>query len=125
MPVRAVSRFFAGMRMLGRGLGMWVTSPKLMLLGAIPALLVGVALVIGLGVLTFNLDTVATWLTPFAEEWSEPFRVTTRVLVGIVTLVATAYFGLRTFTTITLAVGDPFYERIWRAVEVREGDVPR
>jgi len=121
MPLRAVSRFFAGMRMLGRGLGLWATSPKLMLLGAIPALVVGAVLLGGFVVLAVNIGGVVAWLTPFADEWSEPLQLTLRVLAGLVTLVATAYFSLRMFTTLTLAVGGPFYERIWRAVELRDG----
>ncbi len=97
-----------------------------MLLGAIPALVVGAAWVAGLVVLAVNLNTVTVWFTPFADGWHEPFRVGTRILIGVVTVVAAVYLGLRTFTTLTLAVGGPFYERIWRAVEQRDGgEVPQ
>lgn len=117
----AVRRFFSGVRLVGGGLKLWVTSPKLMLLGSIPALIVSIALTAGLGIMLFNLDAIATWMTPFAESWATPWQVATRVAAGLVAFTAAAYFGLRTFTTLTLAVGGPFYEHIWRTVEGREG----
>ena len=117
----AVKRFFAGPGYLARGLRMWVTSPRLMLLGAIPALMVGAVFVTGAVLFVMNVDTIAAWLTPFADGWDEPFRIATRIAAGLAASVIVIYAGLFTFTALTLAVGDPFYERIWREVERRDG----
>jgi CysZ protein len=92
-----------------------------MLLGAIPALIVGAVFVTAAVLFVMNIDTIAGWLTPFAEDWDEPFRTATRVAAGLAASVIVVYAGLFTFTAITLAVGDPFYERIWREVERRDG----
>ena len=116
-----VKRFFAGPRYLAKGLGLWVTSPRLMLLGAIPALIVGAVFLAGAVLFVMNIDTIASWLTPFAEGWDDPFRIATRVAAGLAASVIVVYAGLFTFTALTLAVGDPFYERIWREVERRGG----
>ncbi|HEU4807848.1 MAG TPA: EI24 domain-containing protein [Homoserinimonas sp.] len=116
-----VKRFFAGPRYLARGLGMWATSPKLMFLGAIPALIVGAVFLAGAVVFVMNIDTIAGWLTPFADDWDDPFRIATRVVAGLAASVIVVYAGLFTFTALTLAAGDPFYERIWREVERRAG----
>ena len=67
---------------------------------------------------------VATAVTPFANEWDEPFRTGTRVVTGLAFLVVAFLLIVFTFTTITLIVGAPFYEKIWRHVEQRYGVVP-
>ncbi len=118
-----VKRFFAGPGYLARGLRMWVTSPRLMLLGAIPALIVGAVFFAAAVAFVMNIDTIVVWLTPFAEGWDEPFRIATRIAAGLAASVIVIYAGLFTFTALTLAVGDPFYERIWREVERRDGGV--
>jgi CysZ protein len=114
-------RFFAGPRYLAKGLGLWATSPKLMLLGAVPALIVGAVFLAGVVVFLLNVDTIATWLTPFAGGWDDPFRIAMRFAAGLAASVIVVYVGLITFTALTLAVGDPFYERIWREIERRDG----
>lgn len=120
-PVRG---FFAGAALLGRGLGMWATSPKLMFLGAIPALVVSALYATAFVVVLLNLETIAGWLTPFAAGWEEPWRTVTRVTVAAATLGLVILLLVYTFVAITLAVGDPFYERIWRQVENRLGEAP-
>ena len=114
----------AGLGYLGRGFGMWITSPRLMLLGAVPALVVGLVYLVGIVFLVVNLDTIVVWATPFASEWAEPLILSTRVAAALVFLIVAALFAVYTFTAVTLVVGDPFYERIWRAVETRLGGAP-
>jgi len=103
---------------------MWATSPRLMLLGAIPALVVGLVFAAGLVVLAINLEALAAWITPFAASWDEPLRVGTRFAAGAAVVVLVVVLSVYAFVAVTLTVGDPFYERIWRAVEVRMGDAP-
>lgn len=116
-----MKRFFGGPRYLAQGLGLWATSPRLMMLGAIPALLVGTVFLAGAVFFVMNLGTIAAWLTPFADGWGDPPRIATQVAAGLAASVIVVYAGLFTFTAVTLAVGDPFYERIWREVERRAG----
>lgn len=119
----AVRDFFAGAALVGRGLRMWVTSPRLMFLGVIPALIVGILYTAALVILAFNLDAIAFWLTPFAEEWGEPFRLGTRIAAALAVVAVTLLIVIATYTALTLAIGDPFYEKIWRRVEERLGGI--
>jgi CysZ protein len=120
-PIRG---FFAGVSLLGRGLGMWLTSPRLMLIGAIPALIVGVVYAALIITLILNLDGLAAWMTPFAERWDEPWRTISRFAAAGGLLALAVLLIIYTFVAITLTVGDPFYERIWQRVEQRLGNPP-
>lgn len=117
--------FFAGVGDLLRGFAYWRRRPGLMLLGLIPAALVALVLVAGFVALGFTVDDIVRWLTPFAEEWDAAWATALRVAVGAALITAAVMLTVVTFTAVTLAVGDPFYERIWSAVE-REcgGEVP-
>ncbi|KJC65191.1 EI24 domain-containing protein [Agreia bicolorata] len=121
---RSVTRqFFDGVAYLGRGLKMWGSDPRLMLFGALPALIVAVVYAAVLIVLFINAPTLAEWATPFADEWDEGWRTTLRVTAVIAFLALGALLVVYTYTAITLAVGDPFYEKIWRSVENRLGGI--
>lgn len=103
---------------------MWITSPRLMLLGALPAFIVGIVYLAGIVLLLVNVEAIAAWLTPFASGWGEPWRTGLRVVAGIAVAVAGILLMAYTFVAVTLLVGDPFYERIWRSVEISLGDAP-
>jgi CysZ protein len=119
-----VRGLLSGVGYLGRGFGMWATSPRLMLLGAIPAFLVGLVYLVGIVLLLVNLNPVVIWATPFADDWAEPLALSTRLAAALVVVIVAALFAVYTFTAVTLIVGDPFYERIWREVENRLGNAP-
>ena len=114
-----------GAAYLLRGLGLWRTRPRVMAWGLLPALLVlvllGAALV---GVVVVAAD-LAVWATPFADGWSEALRGLLRVLVAVGVVLAAGLAAVLVFTGLTLAVGDPFYERVWRATEELLGDPPQ
>lgn len=115
----------SGPAYLLRGFGLWRTRPRLMLLGMVPAALVFAVLTTLLLLLASNLGTVAGWVTPFADDWSAGARDLVRLLAGLVLVVAALAGAVLSFTGLTLAVGDPFYERIWRATEeMLGGPVP-
>jgi CysZ protein len=120
----ALREFFRGVGMLGRGFGTWRSDPRAMLLGAIPALIVAVVYVAGLTVLLLNLPAITVSLTSFADEWEPVVQGLLRGLFALAFLVVFAFFWVYTYTAVTLAVGDPFYERIWRTVEQRLGSAP-
>ncbi|GAB3143022.1 EI24 domain-containing protein [Marisediminicola antarctica] len=109
---------------LVRGLRLWVTSPRLMLLGALPALVVGLFFATALVLFAINLESLATLITPFADRWVDPLRAGTRIAAGTALGAVTMLLAVYTFVAVTLTLGNPFYERIWRAVEQRMGDAP-
>lgn len=95
-----------------------------MLLGALPALIVGLIYLAGIAVLAVNLGGLATWMTPFADGWGEPWRTGSRVAAGAAVVTVGILVLVYSYTAVTLLVGDPFYERIWRSVETRLGAPP-
>lgn len=116
--------FLAGSALLGRGFRLWITSPRLMLLGAIPALIVGVVYAMLLLGLLVNIGALSTWLTPFAEGWHPVWSGLARVTAGIAVAGLALFVLVFSFAAVTLTVGEPFYERIWRQVENRLGGAP-
>jgi CysZ protein len=120
----AVGRFFAGAGLLLRGLGLYVRSPKLMLLGIVPALISGVLFVGAFATLVYFVDDIAAVVTPFADDWSTTARNLLRVIAGLAFLGLGGLLAVVSFTAVTLVIGDPFYEKISERVEERYGGTP-
>jgi CysZ protein len=123
-PPGAVRQFFAGARLLGRGLDLVLHSPRLLGLGLLPALIAGALYVVALILLVDFLPDLARFSTGFAGGWGEGWRDLLEVLAGIAIVGVSVLLGLLAFTAVTLAIGDPFYERISERVENRFGGVP-
>ncbi|WP_307358561.1 EI24 domain-containing protein [Microbacterium murale] len=112
-----IREFFAGVRILGRGFGMWRTHPKLLALGLVPALIAFVLLAAALTPFGLALGSITDWITPFADGWVTPWRELLRAGLGAVLLIAALALAGAVFTALTLTIGDPFYQRIWRGIE--------
>lgn len=112
--------------MLVRGFAWWRRRPRLMLLGLVPAAIVSLVLGAALVALAVNLGRITDAVTPFADGWADLWATVLRVAIGTALLGASIVVTAVTFTALTLLVGEPFYERIWRAVERELGgdDVP-
>ena len=119
-----MAEFLAGVRLFGRGLAFWIRSPRLCLLGAIPAFIAALVLAGALVALVLLAGDIADAATPFAEDWSGSTRDLVRTVVAIAVVGAGGLIGVLAFTALTLAIGDPFYERISDAVEQRHGGLP-
>lgn len=124
MSVPVISEFGAGIQTLLRGFGYWRRRPGLMTLGLLPALIAFALLVAALVPLVLSLDTVTSVVTPFAEGWIVGWRTALRIAVGFVIFVAALVIAGAIFTALTLMIGDPFYQRIWRTVEADLGNPP-
>jgi CysZ protein len=121
---RVIREFFAGFAVLARGFGLWRRRPRLMLLGLLPAVIVAailIATVIAVGV---NLEGIARAITPFADAWDPQLAELFRAVVALAVLIGLITLGAFGFTAITLLVGEPVYERIWRAIELEHGELP-
>lgn len=116
--------FVGGVRMLGGGLAFWRRIPGTMALGLVPAAIVGVVLFAGLAILSFHLPRLTEFVTPFADGWPGLWAGVVRVAVGTAMLGAALVLIAISFTALTLLIGEPFYDRIWRAVERELGDAP-
>ena len=82
-----VSELLAGARLLLRGFGTWARDPGLMLLGAIPALIVGLAMLALVVLLAFQVGGWAEALTPFADAWDEQWSGALRLALALGILV--------------------------------------
>lgn len=120
----AVHRFFTGVGLLLRGIGLYVRDPALMLLGIIPALISGALYLAAFATLAYFVDDLAALITPFADDWSTTARSLIRVAAGLALLGLGGLLGVLTFTAVTLAIGDPFYEKISERVDDRYGGTP-
>jgi CysZ protein len=121
---RAITEFLAGLALLGRGLGLMVRRPRLFGLGAIPPAITSVVFIGILAALVARLDPITDWLTPFADDWAPETRVLTRVLIGTALVAGLVLVMVVTFTTLTLAVGSPIYDKLSETVEREFGPVP-
>jgi CysZ protein len=122
--VSAGSDFFFGVRLLGRGFTAFARSPRLVLLGAIPAVISFLVVTAGLIALWVFSGDIADWITPFADDWSSGWQTTLRVFVVIALVVGSLAIAVLTYTALTLLIGDPFYEVISERVEDRLGGTP-
>ncbi len=95
-----------------------------MALGLVPALLVLVGILAALVGLLSGAGELAAWLTPFADDWAGGLRSVVRLLLAFALVGGAVVVASLVFTGLTLAVGDPFYERIWAATEEMLGDPP-
>jgi CysZ protein len=117
----ALRRFLSGAGTLFRGFRLWGVRPGTMWLALLPALLVFVALAAAIVALGAAAPGIAAGLTPFADDWTDPWRELVRAAVGLALVLGAVWLAVTAFTGLTLAVGDPFYERVWRATEQHEG----
>lgn len=119
-----VGEFFAGVGLLGRGIGMYTRSPRLVILGIIPALISGLLFIAAFVTLIYFISDLAELFTWFADDWSEGLRDAVQFLAAIGILGLGGLIGVLTFTAVTLLIGDPFYEKISGTIEERFGGVP-
>ena len=119
-----MTQFGAGVRMLARGFGWWRRRPGVMAAGLVPALIVGAVLLAAVITLAVFVPTIAVAVTPFVEDWPEIWADLVRFAVGAATIGGALVIAVVSFTALTLLIGEPFYDRIWRSVEEADGGVP-
>jgi CysZ protein len=120
----AVGQFFSGVALLLRGLQLYARSPRLVLLGILPALLSAVLFIAAYAVLAWFATDLAELVTPFADDWPEQARQVVRTLAALALLGLGGLLAIVSFTAVTLIVGDPLYEKISEYVEDRYGGTP-
>ncbi|GAA0938969.1 EI24 domain-containing protein [Actinocorallia libanotica] len=113
-----------GVRYLGRGIAWTARRPAQWAFGLVPALL---ALLLFGGLLTwlgFQVGDLVRWMTPFADDWASGVREALRLTAGIAVFGAALFVSLLLFTTVTLIIGEPFYEALAARVEDSVGGAP-
>ena len=120
----AVGELVTGAGLLTRGLSLITRRPRIFLLGAIPPAITSVIFTGLLIVLITQLDPLVDWLTPFADGWARGLATTIRVLIGSAVVAGAVLIMVISFTTLTLALGSPLYDKLSESVEGEFGDVP-
>ena len=116
-PGRRAGGPMAGGADVLRGIGLFLGTPGVRMLGIVPVLLAGVLVLGLLGLLLVYLDELAGALTPFADRWDESSRTLVRVGTGLVVLLGSTALLVVSFTVICQIIGQPFYERISDRIE--------
>jgi CysZ protein len=103
--------------MLGRGAGLLIRRKRMFVYGAIPPLITSLLFTGILVGLVTELDPLVGWLTPFANGWSQGLAALVRALVGVALLAGAVLLMVITFSTLTLALGSPLYDKISESVD--------
>ena len=114
----------AGGRDVLRGIGVFLGTPGVRLLGILPVLLAALVVLALLGLLVVYVDELADALTPFADRWDESSRTLIRVGTGLALLLGSTAVLVVSFTVIAQILGQPFYERISDRIEHQLGAPP-
>jgi len=115
----------AGARSFLAGLGWVVRNPRWWFLGLVPALLALVLYVLAFVLLALYVGDLTRFFTPFAEGWPEGLRGVFRFLVGVVIFGFGLLVAIKTYVSVTLVIGDPFYEKLSERVELDMGGLPK
>lgn len=119
-----VGEFVSGVGLLARGLSMMARRPKLFILGAIPPLITSILFVVGLIALISNAEALMAWATPFADRWADGVANVMRIVIGLGLIAGAVLVMVISFSTVTLALGFPLYDKISELVESELGDPP-
>ncbi|MEU7859861.1 EI24 domain-containing protein [Nonomuraea sp. NPDC049141] len=117
--MRSVRDFVAGVGFFLQGVGWVAKHGRWWLFGLIPALLAFAVYVVALIFLGTNATDMAEFLTPFADTWG--WRDLFRTLIAIALVLGGLALAVLTFTALTLAVGEPFYEKLSAMVDPLPG----
>lgn len=120
-----VAEFAAGFLVLGRGFATWRRHGRLMLLGFVPALIVGGAITVVLTLVAINVYGIGSGIVrPFSHHWHPVWQEVAAYSVGAAVLTLVGVLCVFAFTALSLLLGEPVYTRIWRAVERDLGGDP-
>ncbi|MFN3867153.1 MAG: EI24 domain-containing protein [Demequina sp.] len=119
--LRSTREVAAGAATAWRGLRTWGTSPGLMAWGLVPgaittAIFGGAAVVVATQLADWS--RVLASLVVSEDGWA---HTAVQVIAGLAIVAATVLVAVYAFTAITLTIGQPFFERIGRAVDARQG----
>src|SRR5215203_4023337 len=120
-PAPRVGGPLAGATDVLRGIGLFLRTPGVRLLGILPVVLAALLVLVLLGLLVVYLDELADALTPFADRWEEGSRTLVRVGAGLALLLTSTAVLVVSFTVIAQIIGQPFYERISDRIEHQLG----
>ncbi|MFW2514249.1 EI24 domain-containing protein [Demequina sp. SO4-13] len=119
--IRPVREAAFGAATAWRGLRTWSTSPRLMawglLPGAITAVLFGGAAI----AIALQIAEWSSWLAALVVSEDGAAHGALQIVAALAVVAASVLVAVYAFTAVTLTIGQPFFERIGRAVDERHG----
>lgn len=85
--------------------------------GLVPGLIALALYLAAIVALAFFVGDIVTWATPFADHWAAPWPGVLRGFLDVLLMVLCLFLAVITFTALTLALGQPFYEALSGRVE--------
>ncbi|MGW5686298.1 EI24 domain-containing protein [Nonomuraea sp. NPDC003754] len=124
--MRSMREFAGGVGFFFQGLRWVAKNGKWWGFGLVPALIAFVIYVAALVYLGNNATGIADFLTPFADGWAAGWRDFLRGALAVLLFIGGLALAVLTFTALTLAIGEPFYEKLSEKVDPLHGtdDVP-
>ncbi len=117
--------FLRGASYIFKGAGWFTKSPGLMFLGLVPGIIVGIIFLTIIIILAISSGTIVSFVTPFAESWDELWKNILRISLQIALVYSATVSAVMAFVGVSLMVGEPVYEKIWKDVEkIERGVIP-
>lgn len=123
-PRMAPRGFLQGAGMFWRGIAVWGRRPRLMALGMLPGLLTFVLMVVLVVAVLSNLRPLSTGLVDLVNSTDSGWATLLEMLVALGLVIAVVLLAIYTFTTVTLLIGAPFFERISAHIDRELGHRP-
>lgn len=82
-----------------------------------PGLIALVLYIVAIGALGWFVGDIVAWATPFADHWASPWPGVLRGFLDVLLMVLCLFLAVITFTALTLALGQPFYEALAEHVD--------
>lgn len=108
-----------GLGVLLQGAGLVLRRGRLFGLGLIPPLLTSVAFLTAFVSVVWQAPVIATATTPFVEGWDSAEVIRGLAAAGVV--LASGLLLVLLFSTITLTLGAPLYDRISESIDAQAG----
>ncbi|RMI35652.1 EI24 domain-containing protein [Nocardia stercoris] len=106
-----------GFRFLWQGQRWVFGHPRRWLVGLLPGVIALVVYLVLLVLVVVYVGDVVDWATPFAAGWESGWRKLFRAGLEVLLFGAGVAVAALTFTATTLAIGQPFYERLSQQLE--------
>ncbi len=114
MPVRDLANGFG---YLVRGQRWVATHRRSLGLGLVPGLIALLLYLAAVIALVIFAGDIVEWATPFADTWASPWPGLLRGFLAVLLVVLGLLLSVLTFTAVTLAIGQPFYEALSEQVD--------
>ncbi|BDZ61045.1 sulfate transporter CysZ [Demequina sediminis] len=117
MAARVLTETRAGITLAFSGARAWVRTPRLLVMGAVPSIVTAVIVGVLLGVLLINVGEIGRAIASGVGVDGGTLADVVAATAAIAVLAASTLVSVALFATVTLAIGQPFFEAISRRVD--------